>query len=61
MGMFVDNHYLHTMQGFAHKQEAHGGAVDRHGQQKHSFTEQLSCPQRIFVYFMQIATESDIT
>ena len=26
-----------------------------------SFTEQLSCPQRIFVLFMQIATENDIT
>ena len=26
-----------------------------------SFTEQLSCPQRIFVCFMQIATEIDVT
>ena len=26
-----------------------------------SFTEQLSCPQRIFVLFMQIATENDVT
>ena len=26
-----------------------------------SFTEQLSCPQRIFVCFMQKATENDVT
>ena len=26
-----------------------------------SFTEQLSCPKRIFVLFMQIATENDVT
>ena len=26
-----------------------------------NFTEQLSCPQRIFVLFMQIVTENDIT
>ncbi len=26
-----------------------------------SFTEQLSCLQRIFVYFMQLSTESNVT
>ncbi len=44
--MLVDDLYLHLMLGCAHEQKAHGGAIDRSGQQNAVFATLVGLIQR---------------
>jgi hypothetical protein len=44
--VLVDDLYLHLMLGCAHEQKAHGGAVDRRGQQNAVFATLMGLTQR---------------